>query len=89
MLYDFPYEDAGFNEREWESIPRTDKLIIRDYHMMNGDMDQVMFFGFYETDRKIRGAMKEYHLRSRPLLQLVLANNDIQFRNTARVPTCA
>jgi hypothetical protein len=74
MLYDFPYLAAGFTEEEWDGIPRTDKTIIRDYYLFGGNQDKMLSFEFYDTDRKIRGAMKIYHLRARPFLtQLSLA----------------
>lgn len=73
MLFDFPYLQAGFSDEQWDHVPRTDKVIIRDWYLMKGDLDAVMYFGFYQTDRHIRGAVKDYGLRARPQLQLSLA----------------
>lgn len=71
-MVDFPYLSAGFEEDEWYDIPRTDKLIIRDFYLMDGNKDRMVNFGFYESDRSVRGAMKMYALPLRPVLQLSL-----------------
>lgn len=74
MLFNFEPETVGFYDEEWELIPRTDKVIIRDFFLHGGDKDQVMLYNFYETDKKIRNAVNLYELRARPRLQLSLAS---------------
>lgn len=76
MIFNFPFEDVGFDEEEWETIPRGDRCIIRDFHLNGGDTDQTAMFGYYETDRQIRKAVNMYHLRARPLLRLNVAPNN-------------
>ena len=72
-MIDFPYIVADFRHDEWEEIPRTDKLIIRDYYLLKGNLDQIMNWSFYETDRKIRGAMKTYVINKRPKFDFAIA----------------
>lgn len=86
MLFNFDHREAGYTDDEWESIPRTDKVIIRDWHLHGGDKDQVMLFNFYETDRKIRRAVDIYELREKPLLQISLASLSLPFGNPATQP---
>lgn len=73
MFFNFPYESIGFSEEEWEDVSRTDKLIIRDFYLNGCDKDQTMLFGFYETDRKVRTAIKKYNLPQRVHPQLSVA----------------
>ncbi len=86
MFYDFPYLKAGFKEEEWEEVPRTDKVIIKAFYMNEGDLDQTMLSEFYETDRKVRGAVKTYGLFSRPFVQVKLADLHIPFCNPVGSP---
>lgn len=81
MLFDFPYEAAGFKEEVWEIIPRTDKCIIRDYFTNGRSVEQTGLFGFYETDRSIREAVNVYGLRSRPKILLNLALGGVLLRD--------
>ncbi len=64
-MFDFPYLIAGFTEDEWFDVPRTDKVIIKDWYIFHGNMDFVMRENFYETDGKIRKARDRYGLRNK------------------------
>lgn len=72
MLFNFDYLSVGFAEEEWEKIPRTDKLIIRDFETNSRDVWQTALFGWYETDDQVRKAVKKYDLRERPRFHLSL-----------------
>lgn len=62
---DFPYLLLGFSEEEWFDVPRTDKVIIKDWFIFRGNIEGVMRENFYETDFKIRRARDRYSLRNR------------------------
>lgn len=79
LSFDFPFSQAGFQEDEWVSVPRSDKVMIRDYHFFRGDTEKASFFGFFETDRTMRRAQSMYELQARPLLQLSIANLENPF----------
>ena len=73
MIFRFDYLALGFQEEEWDAIPRTDKLIIRDYEINGRDSWQASLFGYYETDDSVRKAIKRYDLKSRPRFLLSIA----------------
>lgn len=73
MLFNFDYLALGFAEEEWELIPRSHKLIIRDFEWNGRDDWQTALFGFYETEDPVRKVVKRYELRRRPHSSLALA----------------
>ncbi len=86
MFYSFPYLQAGFSHDEWDDVPRTDKVIVRDYFMNEGNCEQASLFGFYDTDRSVRGAIKKYDLHKRPFVQVTLASIHIPFSSPVGSP---
>lgn len=74
MFYNFEPSEAQFSDEEWDTIPRTDKVIIRDWYLNGCNNDQTMMYGFYETEFKVRRAVDKYELRARPRVQLSLAS---------------
>lgn len=70
MFFVFPFQKLGFTEDQWEGMPRNDRVIIRDFELNNRDVDQTMFYDYYETSSKIRKVINRYNLKSRPQLQL-------------------
>ncbi len=66
MLYRFPFHLAGFTEDEWETMPRGDRVLVRDYYLNGRDTDQTMLYGEFETDYQPRKVSRKYKLEERP-----------------------
>lgn len=79
MFYNFNPSEAGFSDETWDAIPRTDKVIVRDWYLNGGNNDDTMLYGFYETDFSIRSAVNKYELRARPRIQISLAHFHLPF----------
>lgn len=73
MFFNFDHAEADFTDEQWDDIPRTDKVIIRDFFLNDCNVDQTMLYGYYETDFKVRQAVHKYELRARPRIALSLA----------------
>lgn len=74
MFLSFAYHQAGFTDEQWEEIPRTDRVIIRDFFLNGRDVDQTMLYNYYETDSKVRKAVKRYDLKTRMMPHFSLAD---------------
>jgi len=65
MFLNFDHRVVDFEDEEWEEISRTDKVIIRSWFLHSGDNDQAALAEYYETDRSVRDAVKNYGLIDR------------------------
>lgn len=70
MFFDFPYQRAGFSDKEWSLIPSGVKRIIRDYYLNGKDKAATEKYCFYETDFRIRRVEKHYGLDRRPRIAI-------------------
>ena len=69
-MIDIDYVAYGFTDEDWDSIPRTSKVIIRDYAIhCDYDRDLTMMYGYYETIFQVRKVEKIYRLECRPKIE--------------------
>lgn len=69
MFLDFRHRDLGFSDEEWEDMPRTHKVLIRDFALNGYDDIRTVLYDSYESDYELNKVKRVYQLSRRPRVQ--------------------
>ena len=64
----FPFFKIGYSAEEWLDIPRNDRVLIRDWYMLDRDETATTVWDEYESEWTIRKVIRTYDLEARPKL---------------------
>jgi hypothetical protein len=68
MFLDFPFEQIGFSEAEWEQMPRNHKVLIRDFALNGYDDTRTVLYDEYQSDYELNKVKRKYKLSQRPVV---------------------
>jgi len=77
MFLEFPFRQIGFSSDEWETMPRTHKVLIRDFYLNGCDDTRTVLYDEYQSDYELNKVKRTYQLSRRPRVQF--ASTDFTF----------